>query len=338
MLFRVKDEVLDRPCFWLEDGSLHLIDQRRLPSEVVLIYASTIHGQVEMIRTLAVRGAPAIGSFGACSLALAMQRGEDADEAYSLLLGSRPTAVDLRNCLDEVMEGFRSDGAVGALDAASSVYSRTIDACRQIGEHGAVVIPERGKILTHCNAGALASIDWGTALAPVRIAKRAGREPFVWVSETRPLLQGARLTAWELLQEGIKHRIIVDSASGYLMRKGEVDLVITGADRVCANGDFANKIGTYEKAVIAKELGIPFYVAFPRTTLDLKCLNGDSIPIEVRSPAEIDELGGKRITPMGSEACNPAFDVTPAEYVSGYITENGVFTLEEFLKVIRSLL
>ncbi|MGA1849146.1 MAG: S-methyl-5-thioribose-1-phosphate isomerase [Thermoplasmatota archaeon] len=334
MLFRVEDEVLDRPCFWIEAGTLHLIDQRRLPSEVVLISASTIPGQVEMIRTLAVRGAPAIGSFGAYSLALAAQRGEDAGEAYAMLLGSRPTAVDLRNCLDEVMEGLRSGGATGAMDVASSIFFRTIEACRLIGEHGAGVIHEKARILTHCNAGALASMDWGTALAPIRVAKRKGKEPFVWVSETRPLLQGARLTAWELLQEGIDHRIIVDSASGYLMRKGKVDLVITGADRVCANGDFANKIGTYEKAVIAKELGIPFYVAFPRTTLDPKCDDGDSIPIEERGPDEVDEIGGMRISPLGSEAYNPAFDVTPAEYVTGYITEKGVFTPGEFQKLI----
>jgi translation initiation factor eIF-2B subunit alpha/methylthioribose-1-phosphate isomerase len=190
--------------------------------------------------------------------------------------------------------------------------------------------------LTHCNAGALASIDWGTALSPIRFKKRTGGEPFVWVSETRPLLQGARLTAWELLQEGIDHRIVVDSASGYLMRKGKVDLVITGADRVCSNGDLANKIGTFGKAVIAKELAIPFYVAFPKTTFDPLCENGDSVPIEEREPLEVLEMGGKGISPEGSEAFNPAFDITPAEYVTGYITEGGVFTLEDFLKWIRA--
>jgi methylthioribose-1-phosphate isomerase len=331
--FSVANEIFDRPCFWVKEGKIELIDQRRLPLEVEIISAVTLEEQIHFIKTLGIRGAPAIGSFAAFSLSLALDRGEELEKTYNALLNSRPTAVDLRNCLDEVKLAFMDGGKDQASKTAFDIYDRIMEACRMIGENGARIIPDSAKILTHCNAGALATMDWGTALSPIRVKKRDGGDPFVWVSETRPLLQGARLTAWELLQEGVDHRIIVDSASGYLMKKGEVDLVITGADRVCANGDLANKIGTYEKAVIAHDLGIPFYVAFPKTTIDLKCPNGDLIPIEERGPSEIEEFGSSRISPHGSTAYNPAFDVTPAELVTSYITEDGVFSREEFLKM-----
>jgi len=330
MKFRLGSEVLDRPCFREDVGELELIDQRLLPHEVSMIRTSTVVEQVEMIRTLAVRGAPAIGSFGAYSLALAISRDESAEDAYSRLLGSRPTAVDLRNCMDEVKEGVRLHGAGEAIDTASRIYSRTIETCRRIGEKGASVIPDAARILTHCNAGALASIDWGTALAPIRFKARSGGDPFVWVSETRPLLQGARLTAWELGEEGVRHSVVVDSACGHLMRSGKVDLVITGADRVCANGDLANKVGTYGKAVLAKENGIPFYVAFPDSTIDRTCPSGGSIPIEERDALEVAVINGNRIIPEWTHTFNPAFDVTPAKYVTGYITGEGIFTLPEF--------
>jgi translation initiation factor eIF-2B subunit alpha/methylthioribose-1-phosphate isomerase len=327
----VDGKTMERPCFWIYEGSIHLIDQRELPLEVKIITAATIDEQVECIKTLAVRGAPAIGSFAAWSLSLAVERGEELESSYSKLLGSRPTAVDLRNCLDEVKASFTEGGAISASGMAQDIYNRTIEACRMIGEHGSKLIPDNARILTHCNAGALAAVDWGTALSPIRIKKRSGGDPFIWVSETRPLLQGSRLTAWELSQEGIDHSIIVDSASGYLMREGKVDLVITGADRVCANGDFANKIGTYEKAVLAKELGIPFYVAFPRTTIDPLCPNGSSIPIEERDPSEVHGMMGKRSSPEVSEAFNPAFDMTPGDLVTSYITEEGVFSRDELV-------
>ena len=312
---------------------IHLIDQRELPRKVRIIQAVSLEEQVEAIKTLAVRGAPAIGSFGGFSLSLALKRGEDLEDAYKILLGSRPTAVDLRNCLDEVKAAFSENGIEAASSKALEIYERTIEACRMIGEHGADLIADGARILTHCNAGALAALDWGTALSPIRVMKRRGGGPFVWVSETRPLLQGARLTAWELSQEGIDHKVIVDSASGHIMRKGEVDLVITGADRVCANGDIANKIGTYEKAVIARELGIPFYVAFPRTTIDPLCPGGDSIPIEERGADEVKMVSDKNIAPEGSAAYNPAFDVTPSEYITAYITEDGIFSLEQFIEM-----
>jgi translation initiation factor eIF-2B subunit alpha/methylthioribose-1-phosphate isomerase len=304
-----------------------------LPKKIEIIQARTLDEQVEAIKTLAVRGAPAIGSFGAFSLSFSLKRGEDLEDSCEALLGSRPTAVDLRNCLDEVRTAYLDNGIEAAGSKALEIFDRIIEACKKIGEHGASMIPDKARIMTHCNAGAVATMDWGTALSPMRIKKRHGGEPFVWVSETRPLLQGARLTAWELSQEGIDHKVIVDSASGYVMRKGEVDLVITGADRVCANGDIANKIGTYEKAVIAHELEIPFYVAFPRTTIDPMCPNGDSIPIEERGADEVGSFSKQRVIPAGSDSYNPAFDVTPSKYISAYITEDGIFSLQEFMEL-----
>lgn len=215
------------------------------------------------------------------------------------------------------------------MNEAERLESQTISSCRKIGENGSIVIPDNARVMTHCNAGALATLDWGTALAPVRVKARSGGKPFVWVSETRPLLQGARLTAWELLNEGIDHSIIVDGSSGHMMSRGEVDLVIVGADRVAANGDIANKIGTLEKAVLAREFNIPFYVAFPRTTFDPYCRTGDDIPIEIREGSEIEDLYSDRIAPEGSRGYNPAFDVTPAKYITGYITEDGVLSLDQ---------
>lgn len=321
--------MVDRPCLWIEEGILKLLDQRQLPCRTTIIEPSTISEQVEAIRTLAVRGAPAIGVFGAFSLAFALERGEDLDSSYRSLLDSRPTAVDLRNCLDMVAEAHRLGGPEKAMDMAEKLMRDTIDSCMRIGQSGKDLIPQEGRVMTHCNAGALATLDWGTALAPIRLKAREGGKPFVWVSETRPLLQGSRLTAWELLNEGIDHRIIVDSASGHMMSKEEVDLVIVGTDRVAANGDIANKIGTLEKAIIAREFDIPFYVAFPETTFDPQCGDGSSILIEIRSSDEIVDYSGIRTGPLESEGLNPAFDVTPARFITGYITEDGVLSLEE---------
>ncbi len=321
--------MVDRPGFWIEEGFLKLLDQRELPGRTTIIEPSTISEQVEAIRTLAVRGAPAIGVFGAFSLAFALERGEDLDSGYFRLLNSRPTAVDLRNCLDLVADAYRSGGSEEAMVMAENLMRDTIDSCMRIGQSGKDLIHQEGRVMTHCNAGALATLDWGTALAPIRMKAREGGNPFVWVSETRPLLQGSRLTAWELLNEGIDHRIIVDSASGHMMSKEEVDLVIVGTDRVAANGDIANKIGTLEKAIIAREFDIPFYVAFPETTFDPQCGDGSSIPIEIRPSDEIVDYSGIRTGPLESEGLNPAFDVTPARFITGYITEEGVLSLEE---------
>ncbi len=327
--------MVDRPSFWLDEGSIQLLDQRVLPLNTFIITAETIPEQVEAISTLAVRGAPAIGTFGALSLALSINRGEDEKAAYQQLHGSRPTAVDLSNCLNIVMGVYRSDGDEACLEAALGLMEDTIRSCRKIGEHGRYLIGNNSRIMTHCNAGALATLDWGTALSPIRVRAREGGSPFVWVSETRPLLQGSRLTAWELLNEGIDHRIVVDGSAGHLMSKDEVDLVIVGSDRVAANGDIANKIGTLEKAVLAREFGIPFYVAFPKTTIDPECPSGDRIPIEVRSDLEITSIHGSRIAPEGSGAYGPAFDVTPSGYITGYITEDGVLSKDELVSSIK---
>jgi translation initiation factor eIF-2B subunit alpha/methylthioribose-1-phosphate isomerase len=313
----------------VEEPTVNEIDQRKLPLETEIIQASTIEHQVEAIKTLAIRGAPAIGTFGSLSLTLSILRGEDPERSYRSLLLSRPTAVDLRNCLDETMEAFSNSGTEGAMDRSNDLIKRTIDACKMIGRHGEKLLKDDSKIMTHCNAGALATIDWGTALSPIRMKKRSGGVPFVWISETRPLLQGSRLTAWEMKNESIDHSIFVDSASGYLMSHDEVDMIIVGADRVAGNGDIANKIGTYEKAVIAKELGIPFYVAFPMTTFDPFCEKGEDVPIEERSADEVGMINGIQVSSMGSECFNPAFDVTPAELIYGYITEEGVLSSGE---------
>lgn len=321
--------MVDRPSFWLEEDSPVLIDQRQLPGRTTLIRANTIEKQAEAIYHLAIRGAPAIGVFGALSLALAIKRGEDPRRSYKTLLDTRPTAVDLRNCMDVVMADLLNNGKESVLDSALELMETTIRSCERIGKAGEHLISDGSKVMTHCNAGALATVDWGTALAPIRMAARNGKRPFVWVSETRPLLQGARLTAWELMNEGIDHRIIVDSSSGHLLSRGEVDLIIVGADRVASNGDIANKIGTLEKAIIAREFGIPFYVAFPGTTMDPLCKTGMDIPIEVRSDDEILRLDGVNTSPEGSKAFNPAFDVTPYEYITGYVTEEGILSKDD---------
>ncbi|MGA1821317.1 MAG: S-methyl-5-thioribose-1-phosphate isomerase [Thermoplasmatota archaeon] len=332
MRFRIGEAEHDRPCFWIEDDRIFLIDQRSLPESIDIITVDDMETSLEMIRSLAVRGAPAIGAFGSWSLALAIRRGEDPLRSRSLILRTRPTAFDLEYGLDLVMEGYESGGREGAVDSARMFYDNTIETCRRIGEAGSHLIGPGSRVLTHCNAGALASLDWGTALSPIRHSFREGRDPFVWVSETRPLLQGARLTAWELRNEGIRHSVIVDSASAYLMARGDVDIVVVGADRICCNGDFANKIGTLQKAQSAHEFRIPFYVAAPLSTFDGGCRHGDDIPIEIRGGEEISMIGDSRFAPSGSECFNPAFDVTPAKYVTGFITPDGVISPEEIKK------
>jgi len=244
---------------------------------------------------------------------------------------TRPTAYDLFKAISFMKKNE-------FLESAARRYGMEITGrCKKIGEIGNELIRDNSRILTHCNAGALAVVDWGTALAPMRIAHNAGKKITVFVDETRPRLQGARLTAWELAQEGIEHYIIADNAAGYFMRNGDVDLVIVGADRIASNGDFANKIGTYEKAVLAKENGIPFYVAAPGSTFDFSLPNGDLIPIEERGEEEVLEFAGNRFTPELSRSRNPAFDVTPSKYVSGFITEYGIFQ-PSGLKSLRSMM
>jgi S-methyl-5-thioribose-1-phosphate isomerase len=305
-----------------------MIDQRILPDRFKVVRLSSVREVCDAIYSMVVRGAPAIGASGCYGMALAEMQGMDLKKAYRLLFATRPTAYDLKDGLDFYLKAAGSPREKADLYAGASA-----ERCRMIGVHGARLIRDGMDVLTHCNAGALACVDWGTALAPLRVARDEGKRVHVWVDETRPRLQGAKLTAWELREEGIAHTVVADNAAGYLMASGRVDLAIVGADRVAANGDVANKVGTYEKAVLAKENGVPFYVAAPTTTFDSKCRCGRDIPIEERSADEVTHVcgagaGGKavtvRVTPLGSKAYNPAFDVTPERYISGIITEKGV--------------
>jgi S-methyl-5-thioribose-1-phosphate isomerase len=326
---------------WFEEGRLHLIDQNLLPFDFKTVSCQTHQEVADHISRMTVRGAPAIGAAGAYGMALAAHNAPDNQfraslrEARSLLLESRPTAIDLHNALDFVYEQTLKfipdyDHARNvALLAANEFANISAEDCRKIGIIGAELIPDGARILTHCNAGALATVDWGTALAAIRMAHRKGKNIFVYVDETRPRLQGSRLTAFELEQEGIPHAIITDAAAGFYFWKKEIDLVITGADRICLNGDIANKIGTFEKAVLASEFKIPFYIAAPLSTFDLSCREGRQIPIEIRDEAEIKLFGGEYLSNPNSPALNPSFDITPAKYITGIITPKGVFKAKE---------
>ncbi len=312
----------DLRTVWFQDGTVRLLDQRFLPFDVREYEAHNLEELAVAIEDMVVRGAPAIGAAAAYGFAQARLQGVAAKEAADRLRRTRPTGRDLFHAL-EVMERAVAAGD-DPLAAADRYAQEDVDRCRAIGDHGARLIRNGARILTHCNAGALATVDYGTALAPLRVAKEKGRRFFVYVSETRPRLQGARLTAWELVQEGIDHAILPDSASGHFLSRGEVDLVLVGADRIAANGDTANKIGTYMKAVVAKENDVPFYVAAPTTTIDLDVPSGAKIPIEERSPQEVLQFAGNPVAPKESPARNPAFDVTPAKYITGIITELGI--------------
>lgn len=309
----------DMRALWLEKGAVRAIDQRLLPGKLKIVTISTYKEMAEAISDMTIRGAPSIGAAAAYGIALAWLRGKDLRKAAKAIKGTRPTAHDLFYAVDLMLSQDEGDLA----EAANAYADSIVDMCRRIGEHGARLIKDGDRILTHCNAGALATVDFGTALAPMRVAHRQGKEIFVYVDETRPRLQGAKLTAWELVNEGIEHAIIPDDAAGHYM-KDSVDLVIVGADRIATNGDFANKIGTYTKAVLAKENGVPFYVAAPISTFDLSIKNGKAIPIEERSEDEVLRFGDCRIAPKGSRALNPCFDVTPSRFVKGFITGNGI--------------
>jgi methylthioribose-1-phosphate isomerase len=308
----------DIPAVWWDNDNVVAIDQTKLPTAIKIVKFSNYKQVASAIETMVVRGAPTIGATAAYGMALAAVRKEPVARAAKALKATRPTAYDLFYAVDWMLE--RMDDPV---NSAKQYADDIIDKCRKIGENGAKLIKNGSKVLTHCNAGALATVDFGTALAPMRVAKRQGKRFFVFVDETRPRLQGANLTSWELMQEGIDHAIIVDNAAGHYM-KSEVDLVIVGADRIASNGDTANKIGTYEKAVLAKENGIPFYVAAPISTFDPRISSEKGIPIEERSQEEVLRIGGQSIGPKGAKALNPAFDVTPAKYIAGFITESGV--------------
>ncbi|HXG32613.1 MAG TPA: S-methyl-5-thioribose-1-phosphate isomerase [Bryobacteraceae bacterium] len=321
---------------WRDDGVV-LIDQRRLPAEMVYVTCRDYREVAEAIRSMAIRGAPAIGVAAAMGVALGMLHAEppDLDAQFETicdtLARTRPTAVNLfwaiermkrvyagvrGRSLEEIREALRAE--------AEQIKREDIEVNRAIGRHGSELIPDGHAVLTHCNAGALATAGYGTALGVIRAAVSAGKKIHVFADETRPFLQGARLTAWELLQDGIPTTLIADSMAGYLMKSGRIGCVIVGADRIAANGDVANKVGTYTLAVLAKEHGVPFYVAAPLSTLDLSIPSGEAIPIEQRPAEEVTHCFGVRVAPEGVAVENPAFDVTPNQYVTAIITERGV--------------
>lgn len=321
----------------MEEGTVRMIDQRRLPCDFVIHESRDYLSTVACIRDMVVRGAPAIGATAAYAMAQAVLAYDPVSmddfqvyltDAAREVKSARPTAYDLFYAVDRLTgELLRSDSLEAARENAivesASYADESAGACKRIGEVGEKLIGDGSRVLTHCNAGALACVDYGTALSPVRFAHYAGKDVRVYVDETRPRLQGANLTAWELLQEGIEHYVIVDNAAGYFMSRGDIDLVIVGADRVTREGDVINKIGTYEKAVLARENGIPFYVAAPATTFD-ESLSSRDVVIEERTPDEVLFIGDRRIAPHGSGARNPGFDITPKRYVTGMITEEGI--------------
>ena len=326
---------------WTPEG-VRFIDQTRLPLEESYVLATTYEQVAEVIVTMVVRGAPAIGVSAAYGIALGAKAHQGQNrrrvcpgvrQICARLAGTRPTAVNLFWAIDRMKRLFANLLGSGAslaqvqdrlLAEANAMYDEDIAACRTMGAFGGALLPDEGGVLTHCNAGALATCGYGTALGVIRSAVEQGKQIHVFADETRPFLQGARLTAWELMADGIPTTVICDNMAASLMKAGKIQAVVVGADRIAANGDTANKIGTYNVAILAKEHGIPFYVAAPWSTIDLATPTGDAIPIEERSAVEVTHHGGKQLTPNGVGICNPAFDVTPAKYITGIITERGV--------------
>jgi methylthioribose-1-phosphate isomerase len=325
--------------YW-DGDALCLLDQRLLPAREEFVRCTSAAEVAEAIRAMVVRGAPAIGCSAAYGMAIVAQRSpattsaaliDDLAAAKAQLDASRPTAVNLAWATSRMLAAAKARAGhvlpalrQALLDEAHAVLAEDLAMCHAIGRHGVVVIPPGGRVLTHCNAGGLATAGLGTALAPIRIAHDQGRPIHVFVDETRPFLQGARLTAWELQRAGVPLTLITDNMAGYFMRRGDVDCVIVGADRVVANGDIANKIGTYSLAVLAQAHHIPFYIAAPSSTIDLSLADGDAIPIEQRDSSEVTAIGGRAIAPAGVQAAHPAFDVTPNELITAIITERGV--------------
>ncbi len=323
---------------WTPAGVV-MIDQTKLPRETVFVTCKNYNEVAQAIRSMVIRGAPAIGVAAAMGVAIGVEQAteENLDAEFAVicdtLAGTRPTAVNLFWAIDRMKRLYKSlDGKpiaeirAAMIDEAQVVYREDIAICKKIGAHGAALVPDGKTVLTHCNAGALATAGYGTALGVIRAAVEAGKKIDVFADETRPFLQGARLTAWELMEDGIKTTLITDNMAGHFMKAGRIGCVVVGADRIAANGDVANKVGTYTVAVLAKENGVPFYVAAPISTLDLTLPTGDLIPIEERSAAEVTHVFGVEIAPRGVGVENPAFDVTPNRYVTGIITENGVAT------------
>ena len=330
------------PTIEWKDDAVVMVDQRKLPGTEVYVTCKTAKDVAKAIKTMVIRGAPAIGVAAAMGIALGMKRSTatgtkqfvtEFQRVCDLMAATRPTAVNLFWAIER-MKRTLSDAAQRGLsvaelkvrleDEARAIHDEDVESCRTMGAHGASLVPDSARILTHCNAGALATAGYGTALGVIRAAAEQGKRIAVLADETRPFLQGARLTAWELVKDGIDTTVITDNMAGAMMRMQQVDLVVVGADRIAANGDVANKIGTYSVAVLAKEHGIPFYVAAPLSTIDLETPDGSRIPIEERNDREVTHIGASRLTPEGARIRNPAFDVTPAKYVSAIITERGI--------------
>jgi methylthioribose-1-phosphate isomerase len=330
------------PTIDWQGDEIVMVDQRKLPAQEVYVRCRTATDVAKAIKTMVIRGAPAIGVAAAMGIALGMRRYRSAgtrqfvtefQKTCDQMAATRPTAVNLFWAIERmkrVLARAAHDGASAAeisaaLDAeALRIHDEDVRSCREIGAHGAALVPAQARILTHCNAGALATAGYGTALGVVRAAVERGHAIEVYADETRPFLQGARLTAWELVREGIKTTVITDNMAGVIMREGIIDLVVVGADRIAANGDVANKVGTYTVAVLAREHGIPFYVAAPWSTVDLSTPDGTRIPIEERAAREVTHVGAVQLAPDGVSVRNPAFDVTPATYIAAIITDRGI--------------
>ena len=324
---------------WTEPG-VRFIDQTKLPTEETYVVCKTDEQVAEVIRTMVVRGAPAIGVAAAMGIALGMknsraQRVGELKQELDLICDNmgktRPTAVNLFWAIRRMQEKFErlrvrpvAQIKQELIEEAKRMHAEDIAANQAMGRHGAPLMPSEGGVLTHCNAGALATAGYGTALGVIRAAVEAGKKIHVYADETRPFLQGSRLTAWELMKDGIPTTVISDNMAGAMMKQGKIGAIVVGADRIAANGDVANKIGTYTVAVLAKENGIPFYVAAPISTVDLACPDGSKIPIEQRNAREVSHIAGKQMVPDGVSIENPAFDVTPAKYVTAIITERGI--------------
>ena len=330
------------PTIDLQDDAIVMVDQRKLPGQEVYVRCRTVPEVAKAIRTMVIRGAPAIGVAAAMGIAMGMKRSTakgtnqfavEFQKSCDLMAGTRPTAVNLFWAIDRMKRAFAEGAQAGEspeeLSArlnreARAIHDEDVANCRAMGGYGAAMVPDGARILTHCNAGALATAGYGSALGVIRAAVEQGKKVAVFADETRPFLQGARLTAWELLRDGIDTTVITESMAGPLMRAGEIDMVVVGADRIAANGDTANKIGTYTVAVLAHEHHIPFFVAAPLSTIDLSTPDGDRIPIEERDQREVTHLGTARLTPIGAGIRNPAFDITPHRYIAGIVTERGI--------------
>ena len=324
---------------WTDQG-VRFIDQTKLPAEEVYVTCTTHEQVAEVIRNMVVRGAPAIGVAAAMGIALGVNNSQaestadlerDFDRVCDLIGRTRPTAVNLFWAIRRMQEKFERIRVrpvpqikQALIEEAQRMHAQDIAANQAMGRHGATLLPSAGGVLTHCNAGALATAGYGTALGVIRAAVEQGKKIHVYADETRPFLQGSRLTAWELMKDGIPTTVISDNMAGAMMKQGKIGAIVVGADRIAANGDVANKIGTYTVAILAKEHGIPFYVAAPISTVDLACPDGSRIPIEQRNPKEVTHIAGKQMVPDGVEVENPAFDVTPAKYVAAIITEKGI--------------